>query len=155
MEQGAFFPLYSQSFKGQCQNGEGTGRNPVISAWLFLLLRYDPLVAFMRGSLHSLFSAAPASIAVWASHHRQLKYPQGWDKPGPKVLLIAQLQGSEASAVTTALAHNPFGTKVFYHSISVEIGENCLSHHKVISREPAFPHDNCLSPVFLLGRYFW
>lgn len=121
IKQSAFFPLYSQSFKGKCQNREGTARNLVISAWLFLLFTHDPLGAFVRGSLHSHFSAPPALSAVQASHYWQLKYTQGWDKPGPKVLLIERLQGSEVSTVITAHVHNPFGTKMFYRSISVEI----------------------------------
>lgn len=105
-----FFP-YIHGLSKECQNGEGTATNPVISAWLLLLLRYDPLGAFLRrGSLHSLFSAPPASRAVWASPCCKLKYTQGWDKPGPKVLLIARLQGSEARTVITAHVHNPLGT---------------------------------------------
>lgn len=113
MEQGVFFPLYSQSFKGRCQNREGTARSPVISAWLFLLLRYDPLGAFVRGSLHFLFSAPPASSTAWASHYWQLKYAQGWDKPGAKVLLIGLLQGSEASTVITAHVRTPLALRCF------------------------------------------
>ena len=116
----------------------------VISAWLFLLLW-----CVSPGHFHPLSSAPSAPGTGWASHCWWLS-PQGWDKPGPEALLTAWLQCNNCKCLY------PFGTVVFYRSSSVETyGENCLSDHKVISREPASPHDSHVSPVVLLGRDFW
>lgn len=141
-----FLSLIFTSLQRTVSEWRGHWQKPcVISAWLFLLHRY-----VSRGRFHPLSPAPSAPGAGWAPHFWRLS-PQGWDKWGPKALPTARLRGSNHCKCLY-----PFGTKVFYHSSSVERwGGNCLSHHKVISREPASPRDGHMSPVFLLVRDFW
>lgn len=143
MEQGAF--LSSPASKGRFKDGEDTDRNSVISLQLFFLFGDDPVDTCARSFLHPLSSAPPASSTGWASPCWQPK--QRWDKQGPKALLTAQLQGGEASTIITARVRIPLALSCLIVPAHWKWA-NCLSHHKVISREPATPCDNYVSPVY-------
>lgn len=145
MEQGAF--LSSPASKGQFKDGEDTDRNSVISAQLFFLFGDDPVDTCARSFLHPLPLLCSSCLQHWLGFSL-LATEVEVGQTRSKSTTDSTTSGRWSKYNNHCTCSYPFGTELSYCSSSLEMkGENCLSHHKVISREPATPCDNYVSPV--------